>query len=96
MLPLQRAWVGTLVRVLRSHMPHGIAKKKRVLPGREEVVLMPHQGYLAGGQGEGLSPCPIVTLSAEGDSEGMQMMVHDNSFCFFCAFFLRQRWAKFL
>lgn len=37
-------------------MPHGIAKKKKrvVLPGREEVVLMPHQGYLAGGQGEGL------------------------------------------
>ena len=29
-------------------------KKNRVLPGREEVVLMPHQGYLAGGQGEGL------------------------------------------
>ena len=25
----QRAWVGSLVRVIRSHMPHGIAKKKK-------------------------------------------------------------------
>ena len=28
MLPLQGAWVQSLIRELRSHMPHGVAKKK--------------------------------------------------------------------
>ena len=27
MLPMQGAWIGSLVRVLRSHMPPGMAKK---------------------------------------------------------------------
>ena len=29
MLPMQRAWVSSLVRELRSQMPHGVTKKEK-------------------------------------------------------------------
>ena len=38
LLPMQRAWVLSLIRELRSHMAHGMAKKRKKKKARKHLT----------------------------------------------------------
>ena len=43
---MQGAWVQSLVKELKSHMPRGVTKKKKEASSKIQLTMFPKLGYL--------------------------------------------------